>query len=134
MKIFLTIISWILQIFVAVVLFKAGGAKLSSSTESVKLFLEIGSTTQAMKIIGILELMTAVLIMIGRTAHYGALLSFAIMLGAGLAHGTKIGFEYNNDGGVHFIFFICVLLCSLIIMTIRRKKLPLIGHTYAKKK
>ena len=86
---------------------------------SVQLILRI--------VIGILELIAAVLILIPKTVWLGALLSLGIITGAIVMHLTKLGIEINGDGGMVFYMAIVVFVLSLIVLWIKRKSIPFIS-------
>lgn len=130
MKTYEKMISWVLQIVVALILVKAGYAKLIRSDQSFLMFETLKMGLWGMKFIGIIELGTGALLVTYHLPHYGALLSFSLMMGALIAHLTVLGINFNSDGGVHFVVMLCLMVFSITIMYFRRRNLPLIGHTY----
>ncbi|MFY0650434.1 MAG: DoxX family protein [Cyclobacteriaceae bacterium] len=61
---------------------------------------------------GLIELVASILILINRTAIFGALLAVGLMAGAILSHLLFIGIEVMNDGGQLFMMAIIVLLAA----------------------
>ena len=62
---------------------------------------------------GILELATAVLIIVPSTAYIGAIIGAGTMAGAVMSHLLFIGIEVRGDGGQLFIMAILVLLSAI---------------------
>jgi uncharacterized membrane protein YphA (DoxX/SURF4 family) len=62
---------------------------------------------------GVLELATSILLLLNRTAIFGALLGAGLMGGALLSHILFIGVIVGEDGGQLFTMALIVLLCSL---------------------
>ena len=87
-----TIISWILQITVAVILGQTLFFKFTGAQESIDLFTQLGIEPYGRIGIGIGELIAVILILIPRTTVFGALLAGGLMVGAIGAHVTKLGF------------------------------------------
>ena len=131
-----TIINYIVRLIAAFILlqtlyFKFGIGGTEALNESKEIF---GAITQAafgsadyegyMRIgTGILELMAALMILINRTAFYGAILGVGLMIGAILSHVLFVGIVVRNDGGQLFIMSLVVLLCCLKIVFDNREKL-----------
>ena len=82
-------------------------------------------------IIAAIEAIAAFLLLTNSLPQYGAILGFGTMLGALIAHSTVLGIEVNNDGGKMVMLMGVVIISTSIIMLIRRRTLPLIGHTFA---
>lgn len=117
------ILSWLLQVGIVAVMAPAAYAKLTDSPESVALFTELGMESNGRYIIGFLEAVVCVLLLIPHTAVHGAVLTLGIMLGAIMAHLTKIGF---TDA---FSFLsILLTIASATIIFLRRKQIPAIAR------
>ena len=79
---------------------------------------------------GLIELVAVVMLLAPRTVTIGALLSVAVMSGAILSHLTKLGIVVKDDGGLLFGLAISVLVCSLGVLVIRRRQIPILGYLF----
>lgn len=122
-----TILSWLLQITVAVILFQTLFFKFTGAEESVYIFSTLGAEPWGRIGSGILELAAVGLILYPPTVIYGALLSLGVISGA-LASHTILGLEVKNDGGLLFFLALVVFLASLTIVYLRRADLPIVGE------
>lgn len=87
----LNIALWILQILLAVAFFMAGGAKLSGAPAMVQVFDKIGLGQWFRYLTGIVEVGSALLLLIPGFAGLGALLLVCTMVGAVISHLTILG-------------------------------------------
>lgn len=124
------IISWILQIVVAVLLAQASVFKLISDPDTVSLFTKLGMEPHGRIMTGIFELLACILLLIPVSSIYGALLAAGLMSGALLGHITKLGF--TGPEGELGIMAILILLASLVILFLRRAQLPFIARMFSK--
>lgn len=99
--------------------------KFTAAPESVELFTQLGLEPHGRIAIGLAELVAILLLVIPRTALYGALLSAGLMAGALLSHVTKLGFA--DDMGVLASLALVALISSVAVVWILRDRLPLIG-------
>lgn len=119
-----TIISWVLRIVAGAILAQTLFFKFTASPESVELFTMLDMEPHGRILIGILELLAAILLIIPHSAAYGALLGLGIMCGAVLGHITRLGFS-----GPMFslgMLAILVLVCCGVILILHRDQIPLI--------
>lgn len=116
------ILSWILQIITAIILFQTLFFKFSGATESIELFTKIGVEPWGRYLTGIVELITGILVLIPRTVLIGAIIGTATMIGAILSHLVVIGIESQNDGGLLFSLAIIVLVCSIGLIYIHKSQ------------
>lgn len=119
---FTKIISWVLQIAAAIILLQTLYFKFSGHPESVELFTKLGVEPWGRIGTGILELITAILLLIPATVFTGALLGAGLMAGATLSHLTVIGIESKGDGGQLFMLAIVVMICCLVLMALHKKQ------------
>lgn len=117
------LLSWILQIISAIILFQTLFFKFSGASESIELFSKIGIEPWGRFLTGILELITGILILIPRTVLIGALMGISIMIGAVLSHVLFIGIESQNDGGLLFSLALIVLVSCIGITLIKKNEL-----------
>lgn len=84
-------LAWILQILVAGVLAASAIAKLAGAVESVMIFSNLGMEPGGRYLIGVIELIAALLLLVPFSANWGAILAWGVMTGALIAHLTKLG-------------------------------------------
>ena len=125
----LRIIDWIVRIIVAVVLLQTLFFKFTGATESVYIFTTLGVEPWGRIGSGVVELVAAILLLIPRTAVYGAILALGTISGAIFAHLTKLGIAVSavDDHGELFALGMVVFIGSLAVLYIRRSEIPLIG-------
>lgn len=127
-KVNFNFVSYFFQLLAGVILIVAAFPKFVGAPESVNLFNQLDIENSRF-LIASLEALAALLLIFNYLPHYGALLGFGIMIGAGLAHVSVLGFHVNGDGGLLVGLLVVVLLSTAVVMWIHRKKLPLIGYT-----
>jgi putative oxidoreductase len=123
----LTIVSWVLQVVVAVILFQTLFFKFTGAEESKYIFTKVGAEPFGRYASGVAELIAVVLLLTPRTITLGALLSVGVITGAIGAHLTKLGIVVQNDGGLLFALAVIVFVGSLGILFIRRRQIPVLG-------
>lgn len=117
-----SILSWILRITAAVILLQTLYFKFTGAEESIYIFTALGVEPYGRIATGILELITAILILIPGTIFLGALLGSGIMVGAIFSHLFILGIEVENDGGTLFTLAVVTLVCCVILMFLNRDK------------
>jgi len=85
------VLSWILQILVALVLAPMALAKFTGDTQTVELFSRLGMEPTGRYIIGVLELIAAAMLLMPNGVAWGAILGWGVMTGAIIAHATVLG-------------------------------------------
>ena len=118
------IISWILQLSIAAIFIPTAYFKLTGNPESVALFSKLGMEPTGRYVIGFLEAAACGLLLNPNSAVHGAILALGIMMGAVIAHSSKIGF---SDGVFGYIAIALVIVSSAIIF-IRRKQIKSIAR------
>jgi hypothetical protein len=124
-----SIISWVLQVVAAVILFQTLFFKFTGAEESVYIFTTVGAEPWGRIGSGVVELIAAILLLIPSTVTVGAIISTGVAGGAILSHLTKLGIVVKDDGGLLFALAVTVLLSSAIILLIRRTEIPVVGNT-----
>ncbi len=124
------ILSWIVRVVAAVILLQTLYFKFSGHEDSVYIFSQLGLEPGGRIGIGILELITAVLLVITRTAGIGAILGLGIISGAIFSHLTKLGIEVKGDGGTLFYLAIAVFVCCLTATILHRKEIPVVKNLF----
>jgi uncharacterized membrane protein YphA (DoxX/SURF4 family) len=117
----------VLRIIVALILIQTLRFKFTAHPDSVYIFTKVGLEPFGRIGIGVLELISAILILFPRTIWAGAVLTIGILGGAITMHLTQLGIEINNDGGTLFYMALGTFLISVIILFDQRKNIPFIG-------
>jgi hypothetical protein len=121
------LVSWSLQIVVALILFQTLFFKFTAAEESVYIFRTLGMEPWGRIGSGVAELIAVVLLLHPRTAAIGAALSLGVISGAIASHLTKLGIVVKNDGGLLFGLAVAVFVGSTAILVIRRAQVPVVG-------
>jgi len=128
----MNILSWILRLVVAGVLFQTLFFKFTGAQESVYIFTKLGIEPWGRIGSGVVELIAVILLLIPSTVTIGAILSLGTIGVAILSHLTKLGIvvinsDGSSDGGLLFALALTVFVCSAIILVIYRRDIPVIG-------
>ena len=124
------IISWVLQIAVAAILFQTLFFKFTGAEESKYIFTTVGAEPWGRIASGVLELIAVILLLIPSTVTLGALLALAAASGAIMSHLTKLGIVVRGDGGLLFALAVTIFISSIIILLLRRAEIPVIGKMW----
>lgn len=119
-----------LRIVVAIILVQTLRYKFTAHPDSVYIFTSVGLEPYGRIGIGVLELISAILILIPKTVWLGSLISLGVISGAILIHLTGLGIEINGDGGILFYMAILVFVLSFILLWVNRKSIPFIGENW----
>ena len=122
-----TIVVWICRVAAAVILLQTLFFKFTAAPESVYIFTKVGLEPWGRIGSGIAELTAAILILIPATTWLGAGLALAVMLGAIFSHLTVLGVVVMNDGGLLFGLALAVAACSVVLLFLQRRRVPIIG-------
>ena len=122
-----TIIAWICRVTAAVILLQTLFFKFTAAPESVYIFTKVGLEPWGRVGSGIAELIAAILILIPATTWVGAGLALAVMLGAIFSHLTVLGVVVMNDGGLLFCLALAVAACSVVLLFLQRRRVPIVG-------
>jgi hypothetical protein len=126
-----TVLSWVLQIVVAVILFQTLFFKFTAAEESVYIFSTLGAEPWGRIGSGIIELITVGLILYPPTAVLGALAALGVISGA-LASHAMLGIVIRNDGGLLFMLALVVFVSSAAIVFLRRAEIPVVGARFVR--
>lgn len=124
--------SWILRLVVAIILLQTLYYKFTAHPDSVHIFTAIGIEPWGRIGVGILELITALLILIPNTKVIGIMCSLVIILGAVFSHLLVLGLNVSNDGGALFVLAIIVLIASILFININKNEVLLTIKPYRK--
>jgi uncharacterized membrane protein YphA (DoxX/SURF4 family) len=122
-----TIIAWICRVAAALILLQTLFFKFTAAPESVYIFTKVGLEPWGRIGSGAAELIAAILILIPRTTWLGAGLALAVMAGAIFSHLTVLGVVVMNDGGLLFGLALAVAACSVVLLFLQRRRVPIIG-------
>lgn len=125
------IVSWILQLVVAGILFQTLFFKFTGAEESVYIFSTLGVEPWGRIAAGLAELAVVALILYPPTAAVGALAALGVMSGALVSH-TRIGLVVREDGGLLFGLAVAVFVASAAIVVIRRAELAMLSGRIAR--
>ncbi|MFL6213929.1 MAG: DoxX family protein [Blastocatellia bacterium] len=128
------IVSWVLQIAVAVILFQTLFFKFTGAEESRYIFTQVGAEPWGRIGSGILELIAVILLLVPLTVTLGAILALGAASGAILSHLTRLGIVVKDDGGLLFALAVTIFVSSAIILILRRAEIPVIGKTWFSRK
>jgi putative oxidoreductase len=128
------VLSWVLQVLVAVILLQTLFFKFTGAPESVYIFSKLGAEPWGRIASGVVELTAAVLLLVPRTAAAGALMSLGVISGAIFSHLTKLGVALAEvgDHGELFALALAVFVGSAVVLYIRRRELPFVGALLSK--
>ena len=131
---YMNILSWVLRLVVAGILFQTLFFKFAGAQESVYIFTKLGLEPGGRIGSGVVELVAVILLLIPSTVTIGAILSLGVISGAILSHLTKLGIVVINsdgtsDGGLLFALALIVFVCSAVILVIHRREIPVVGST-----
>jgi putative oxidoreductase len=124
------ILSWILQIIVAVILFQTLFFKFTGAEESKYIFSTLGLEPWGRIGSGIVELIAVILLLIPSTVTIGAILAMCTIAGAIFSHLTKLGIVVKDDGGLLFGLAVAVFVLSAVILFLRRSEIPIVGSRF----
>jgi uncharacterized membrane protein YphA (DoxX/SURF4 family) len=125
-------IPWAAQVVVALILLQTLFFKFTYAPETQVIFASRGGRPAA-TVVGVVELVCAILLLVPQTSALGALLSLGVISGAIVTHLTSLGLEVvdpatsQGDGGLLFGLAIAVALGSLVVLRYRWRELPGIG-------
>ncbi len=118
-------ISWLLRLIAAAILLQTLFFKFTGARESVYIFSKLGLEPWGRLGTGLAELAAGILLLVPRTAPYGALLSLGIISGAIASHLAVLGIALPEAGdrGELFGLAVVVFLCSVGILLMHRQDL-----------
>jgi putative oxidoreductase len=122
------VISWAIQIVVAIILFQTLYFKFTGAEESKFIFTTLNLEPWGRIGSGVIELIAVILLVIPSTVTVGAILSLGATGGAIVSHLTKLGIVVHDDGGLLFALALTVFVSSVIILLIRRTEIPVLGN------
>ena len=119
---------WGLQLVTAAILGQTLFFKFTAAPESVYIFTTMGLEPYGRIGSGVVELIAAILLLVPSLAWLGSLIALGVISGALMSHLTKLGIVVQNDGGELFALAVIVFVCSLTILFLRRKEVPILKN------
>ena len=107
---------WIPAILLVLIFAPQGWAKFNDASGWAAAFRHWGYPDWFRVTIGVVELSAVVLLLLGRTAAWGAILIIGVMLGAWATH-------VIFDGGRHMTSEVVPLVLATIVLVVRRRQL-----------
>lgn len=123
----------ILSLVIAIIYLQTLYFKFSAHPDSVYIFSKLNLEPYGRIGIGILELITAVLIIVPKTRTIGTIVSLSVILGAIASHLGPLGIEVLGDGGKVFYLAVVVFVCSAILLWIQKEELKYLFSTLKRK-
>jgi len=120
-----TVLFWIARIIAAIILLQTLFFKFTGAPESVEIFSKLGIEPWGRIGTGILEFITALLILIPFTVWLGSILAIGLMAGALFSHLTVLGIVVQNDHGQLFLYALIVLACASFSFWKSKNQIPL---------
>lgn len=107
----------------AIILLQTLYFKFTAHPDSVYIFSRMGVEPWGRILLGVLELVTAILLVYPKSAVYGGILGMGIISGALVSHIFILGIVVQNDHGKLFGLAVAVFACCIIVLLIRRQEL-----------
>jgi uncharacterized membrane protein YphA (DoxX/SURF4 family) len=114
---------WIPALVSAVILLQTLYFKFTAHPDSVLIFSTLGVEPYGRILTGVLELITAIVLLIPRWRVFAAVNAAGMMVGAIASHLFLLGIEIQNDGGLLFGLAVAVLISSGVLILAERDKL-----------
>lgn len=121
------LLSWLLQLAASAVLLFAALGKLMSRPDSVAMFQQLDFDPGGRYLIGVLELLAALLLLVPQSIVWGAVLGWGIMTGALIAHASRLGLQGNSG-----LMAIAVWICCTVIIFLRRNQSQSLRRMFAR--
>ena len=125
------ILSWVLRITAAVILGQTLFFKFAAAPESVYIFTKVGAEPWGRIGSGIVELVSALLLLTPRFTWLGSVIALGVMAGAIFSHLTVLGIEVQGDKGLLFALAIIIFVASAFNLVLHRTEIPVIGRRLA---
>ncbi|MEQ9307349.1 MAG: DoxX family protein [Marinoscillum sp.] len=97
--------------------------KFTGSAESIYIFSTVGMEPWGRWMVGLMELIAAILLLIPKTAWAGGVIAVGLMAGAIGMHLTILGIEVMEDKGQLFYYALIVFLCGLYVVFSNKDKI-----------
>jgi putative oxidoreductase len=125
-----TVLSWLCRIAAAIILLQTLYFKFSGAPESIYIFTKVHAEPWGRIGSGVVELISAILLLVPRTVWAGAILALGVMAGAIFSHLMLLGIEVMGDGGLLFFLALTVFATSAVALFLDRAQIPVIGRRF----
>lgn len=116
-------INWALRLIPALILLQTLFFKFTAHPDSVAIFSKLHAEPFGRIFSGVLELITAVLILNPKTTFLGAVLGLVTMIGAIASHIFILGIDTNNDGGkLFYLALTAFVFCVILLIKFKKGK------------
>ena len=126
------ILGWVARLSAAIIMGQTLFFKFSGAAESKFIFGALGVEPWGRYLSGIMELISAIMLLTPSMAWLGALLACGIMSGAILSHLFVLGIVVQDDGGTLFALACTVLVASLYTLYDQRAHLEVVVKKMAR--
>ena len=123
-------IARVAAIIAAIILLQTLYFKFTAHPDSVYIFSQLGLEPVGRVGIGVAELIIAILLLVPKTRHLGAIGGLGVISGAIFSHLTQLGIVVNNDGGSLFGLAVMTFVCCAMVAWVYRKDIPFIGGLF----
>lgn len=120
----------ILRYLAAIILVQTLYFKFTAHPESVYIFSQVGMEPWGRYLVGVLELVAAVLLVVAKVYWVGGLLAMGLMAGAIFMHLTSLGIEVQDDNGYLFFLAVTVFLASLLTVLDKKNEIPILKRLF----
>lgn len=120
----------ILRYLAAIILVQTLYFKFTAHPESVYIFSQVGMEPWGRYLVGVLELVAAVLLVVAKVYWIGGLLAMGLMAGAIFMHLTSLGIEVQDDNGYLFFLAVTVFLASLLTVLDKKNEIPILKRLF----
>ena len=116
-------INWALRLIPALILLQTLFFKFTAHPDSVAIFSQLHAEPLGRIFSGVLELITAILILNPKTTFWGAVLGLVTMIGAIASHIFILGIDTNNDGGkLFYLALTAFVFCVILLIKFKKGK------------
>ncbi|MCP4500055.1 MAG: DoxX family protein [Deltaproteobacteria bacterium] len=116
------------QAIAGLIMLAAAYMKFSDDPASIALFKLLDMDPFGRHLIAVIELLAGLLLLSPYSA-LGSVATVAVLLGAMIAHATKLGVVIDGDGGKLFMVLLLGFVSAVFVMISRREEIPLVGET-----
>ena len=113
----------VLAIIAAIILLQTLYFKFTGHPDSVAIFSTLGVEPWGRVGLGVVELITAILLLYPRTTSIGSVIGLGIISGAIFSHLFILGIVVNDDKGGLFMLALAVFICCAIIAWLRKDEI-----------
>ena len=104
--------------------------KFTGAPEAVHIFTTLGVEPFGRIGLGVVELLTAIALLVPRTRALASLATVGLMVGAVGSHLGPLGIDVQGDGGSLFALALVPLAAGATATYLHRRELPLLGERF----